>query len=222
MLKISAILLGAGESKRMRKDKLSLPWGKKTILEHCLQTLLRSRVKEVVIVLNDQTKEINHRLGKKKIKVVVNPDYKKGMSTSIRCGLKALDPNSDGILIALGDQPFLKTRTINAIVGAFGRGEGKIIVPSFKGRRGHPVIFHRKYEEELLRLRGDAGGKTIIMKHPEDVHIIQVKSEGVIRDIDIWEDYLFLFPSTGACLREAPPPEASCGGQALRRRQGRG
>jgi len=186
---ISAILLGAGESKRMRKDKLSLPWGKKTILEHCLQTLLRSRVKEVVIVLNDRMKEINHHLGKKKVKVVINPSYKKGMSTSIRCGLKALNPKSGGILIALGDQPFIKTQTINALVGAFGRAEEKIIVPSFRGRRGHPVIFHRKYEEELLRLRGDAGGKTILMKHPEDVRIIPVKSEEVLRDIDTWEDY---------------------------------
>ncbi len=197
MLKISAILLGAGESKRMGKNKLFLSWGKRTILEHCLQALLRSRVKEVVIVLNDRMKEIDHRLGKKKVKVVVNPYYKKGMSTSIRCGLKTLDPKSGGILVALGDQPFIKTRTINALIGAFGRAEGKIIVPSFRGRRGHPVIFHRKYEEELLRLRGDAGGKTIMMKHPEDVRIIPVKSEGVIRDIDIWEDYLSLFPSTG-------------------------
>lgn len=197
MLKISAILLGAGEAKRMGKDKLSLPWGKKTILEHCLQTLLRSRVKEVVLVVKDGREEIAHRLSKMRVKVVVNPYYKKGMSTSIRCGLKALDPKSGGILIALGDQPFIKTRTINALIGAFGRAEGKIIVPSFRGRRGHPVIFHRKYEEELLRLRGDAGGKTIMMKHPEDVRIIPVKSEGVIRDIDIREDYLSLFPSTG-------------------------
>ncbi|MBS3905969.1 MAG: molybdenum cofactor cytidylyltransferase [Syntrophaceae bacterium] len=211
MLNVSAILLGAGESKRMGRDKLSLPWGKKTILERCLKTLLRSRVKEVVIVLNDRKKEINHRLGKKKIKVVVNPDYKRGMSTSIRYGMKAIDPKSDGILIALGDQPFIKTRTINALIGAFGRAEGKIVVPSFRGRRGHPVIFHRKYEEELLRLRGDAGGKTIVMKHSEDVRIIPVKSEGVIRDIDTWEDYLSLFPSTGACLREAASAKAGEG-----------
>jgi molybdenum cofactor cytidylyltransferase len=189
MLNISAILLGAGESKRMGKDKLSLPWGRKTILEHCLQTLLRSRVKEVILVVNDRTEMIVRHWSKKRVKAVVNPDYRKGMSSSIRCGLKVLDPKSDGILISLGDQPFIRTRTINALIGAFGRAEGKIIVPSFRGRRGHPVIFHRKYEEELLRLRGDAGGKTIMMKHPEDVRIIPVKSEGVLRDIDTWEDY---------------------------------
>ena len=189
MLKISAILLGAGESKRMGKNKLFLSWGKRTILDHCLQALFRSMAEEVVVVINDRMEEIAHYWREKGVKVVVNPDYRKGMSISIRCGLKALNPKSGGILIALGDQPFIKTRTINALIGAFGRAEGKIIVPSFRGRRGHPVIFHRKYEEELLRLRGDAGGKTIIMKHPEDVHIIPVKSEGVIRDIDTWGDY---------------------------------
>jgi len=189
MLKISAILLGAGESKRMGKNKLFLPWGKRTILEHCLQALLRSMAKEVVVVINDRMEEIAHYWRERGVKVVVNPDYRKGMSGSIRRGIQTLDLKSDGILIALGDQPFIKTRTINALIGAFRRGEGKIIVPSFRGRRGHPVIFHRKYEEKLLRLRGDAGGKTIIMKHPENVRIIPVKSEGVIRDIDTWGDY---------------------------------
>ncbi|MDI6764544.1 MAG: molybdenum cofactor cytidylyltransferase [Thermodesulfobacteriota bacterium] len=189
MIIVSAILLGAGESKRMGRDKLFLPWGKETIFEHCLQSLLCSRVNEVVVVVNSRMKEMAERLKKKKIKVIINPDYRKGMSGSIRYGMKAIDSQSDGILIALGDQPFLKRRTIDALIGAFRRGEGEIIVPSFRGRRGHPVIFHRKYEEELLRLRGDAGGKTIMMKHPEDVRIIPVKSEGVIRDIDTWGDY---------------------------------
>jgi len=189
MLNISAILLGAGESKRMGREKLSLLWGKRTILEHCLQTLLRSSVKEVILVVNDRNEMIVRQWSKNRVKVVVNPDYRKGMSSSIRCGLKVLDPKSDGILISLGDQPFIKTRTINALIGAFRKAEEKIIVPSFRGRRGHPVIFHRKCEEELLRLRGDEGGKTIIMKHPEDVRMIPVKSEGVLRDIDTWRDY---------------------------------
>lgn len=190
MLNISAILLGAGESKRMGKDKLSLPWRKKTIFEHCLQTLLRSRAKEVIIVLKDRMEEMAHCVRQKKVKVVVNRDYKKGMSASIRSGIRALDPKSTGILIALGDQPFLKTRTINALIRAFNKGEGEIIVPSFKGRRGHPVIFHRRYAKELLRLRGDVGGRSIIEKHPGKVCVVQVKSEGVIRDIDTWKDYM--------------------------------
>ncbi|OGP76534.1 MAG: molybdenum cofactor cytidylyltransferase [Deltaproteobacteria bacterium RBG_16_49_23] len=189
MLNISAILLGAGESKRMGKEKLSLPWGKKTIFEHCLRTLLRSRAGEVVVVLKGPMEEMTLRMRKKKVKVVFNRDYKKGMSASIRRGIRALDSKSNGILIGLGDQPFVKTQTINALIGAFKKGKGGIIVPSFKGRRGHPVIFHRRYEKELLRLRGDTGARRIMDRYPHDVWEVPVKSEGVIKDIDTWEDY---------------------------------
>ncbi len=188
-MKISAILLGAGESKRMGRDKLSLPWGKKTMLEHCLQTLLYSRVEEVIVVVNERTEKIVCHRNEKRVKVVLNPYYRRGMSSSIHCGIQHLNPKSAGILIALGDQPLLKTQTINALLEAFEREEGKIILPSFRRRRGHPVIFHRTFKEELLRLRGDAGGKSILMRHPGEVCIIPVRSEGVIRDIDIWEDY---------------------------------
>jgi molybdenum cofactor cytidylyltransferase len=188
-MKISAILLGAGESRRMGRDKLILPWGKKTLFERCLQVLLRSKIQEVIVVLNHRRGEMAHRLSGKKVKVLFNDHPEKGMSSSIRKGLQALDPKSTGILIALGDMPFIKIRTINALIKAFNRENGRIVVPSFRGRRGHPVIFHRKYEEELLRLRGDEGGKTILLKHPEDVRVIPVRSEGVIRDIDTWEEY---------------------------------
>lgn len=189
MFNISAILLGAGESRRMGKDKLSLPWKKKTIFEQCLQTLLRSRANEVIVVLKDRVEEIAFCMNQKKVTVAVNRHYKKGMSASIRRGVRAMDPQSHGILIALGDQPFLKTRTINALIRVFKKGEGEIIVPSFKGRRGNPVIFHRRYAKELLRLKGDVGGKSIVEKHPGKVCIVPVKSEGVIRDIDTWMDY---------------------------------
>jgi len=173
----------------MGRDKLLLPWGKRTILEHCRQVLLRSKIKEVIVVLNPQNTVLTNGLGEKRIKVVLNPDYKKGMSGSIRRGIRALNPKSDGILIALGDMPSLKSRTIDAILRAFREEKGNIILPSFRGRQGHPVLFHRKYKGELLKLKGDTGGKSIIMKHPEDVFVVPIKSEGVIRDIDTWVEY---------------------------------
>ena len=186
---ISAILLGAGESKRMGVDKLSLPWRRKTVLEHCFETLLQSEVQEIVVVLGTRNKRVKNRFQGKKTKVVVNPYSKRGMSTSIRKGLQAIHPGSAGILIALGDQPFLKTKTINALVRAFDRGEEGIIIPSFQDRKGHPVIFHKRYRKELLNLRGDVGGRTIVERHPEDVRVVPIKSEGVVKDVDTWQDY---------------------------------
>jgi molybdenum cofactor cytidylyltransferase len=186
---VSGILLGAGESKRMGRNKLSLPWGKRTIFEHCLRTLLRSDVREVIVVLSHRIGWMGDPWMDQRVKVVNNPYSKMGMSTSIRRGLQAIDPSSRGILIALGDQPLIKTRTINALIHAFVQGRGTIVIPSFRGKQGHPVIFHCRYLKELLKLRGDVGGRSIIEKHPEEVWLVRVKSEGVMKDIDTWEDY---------------------------------
>jgi molybdenum cofactor cytidylyltransferase len=106
----------------------------------------------VIVVLSDRTKDLMAHLRGRRVKVVMNPYYRRGMSTSIRRAIQAIHPRSQGILIALGDQPFLKTKTVNALIRAFIENEGGIVVPSFKGRRGHPVIFDRKYEKELLKL----------------------------------------------------------------------
>ena len=189
MSKISAILLGAGESKRMGVNKLSLPWGKRTVFEHCLHTLLRSKVDEVIVVLNHPAKGIVPLIKDQKVKIVINPYYKRGMSASIRRGLRVIDPRSDGILIALGDQPFLKTRTINVLIHAFVQSKGAIIIPLYRGIQGHPVLFSRRFEKELLRIKGDVGAKSIIERYPQDAWIVPVRSEGVVKDIDIWKDY---------------------------------
>jgi molybdenum cofactor cytidylyltransferase len=186
---ISAILLGAGESKRMGVDKLSLPWGRKTVLEHCVKTLLRSEAQELVVVLGIRNKKVKNLFQGQKVKVIINPYSNRGMSTSIQRGLQAIHPGCHGVLIALGDQPLLKTRTINGLIHAFEEREGGIIVPSFRGRRGHPVIFHRRYKKELLDLKGDVGGRSIIERHPKDVRLVPVKSRGVVKDVDTWQDY---------------------------------
>jgi len=188
MVRVSAILLGAGESKRMGVNKLSLPWGKKTVFEHCLDTLLRSNVKEVIVVLNHRNKRMIQFRGKR-VKVIMNPHYREGMSTSIRRGIRATDPNSQGILIALGDQPLLQTRTIYALIRAFGQKRGSIVLPSYRGRGGHPVLFDRCYKKMLLSLQGDVGGKSIIERDPGNVVKVRTKSEAVIKDIDTWKDY---------------------------------
>jgi len=189
MSRISAVLLGAGESKRMGVDKLSLPWGRRTMLEHSFETLLRSEVHELVVVLSIRNKGVRNLFQGRKVRIVINPFSEMGMSASIRRGLQEIHPHCHGILIALGDQPLLKTRTINALIRAFDQGKEGIIVPSFRGRRGHPVIFHRRFKKELLNLKGDVGGRSIIESHPEDVRVVPVKSIGVVKDVDTWPAY---------------------------------
>jgi molybdenum cofactor cytidylyltransferase len=75
------------------------------------------------------------------------------------------------------------------LIRTFAQGKGRIIVPSFRGRRGHPVIFHKRYRKELLNLKGDVGGKSVLERYPKNVIIVPVKSEGVVKDINTWQDY---------------------------------
>jgi molybdenum cofactor cytidylyltransferase len=159
------------------------------VFEHCLDVLLRSEAAEVIVVLNSRKKGRTAPVKEGKARVVANPYYRKGMSTSIQRGVRAVHPKSEGILVALGDQPLLRTRTINALIHAFSERRGDIIVPAFRGVWGHPVIFHRRFEKELLRLKGDVGGKSIIERHLKKTRVVRVKSEGVIRDMDTWKDY---------------------------------
>ena len=192
---ISAILLGAGESKRMGKDKLRLSWGKSTVFGHCLKTLLQSELGEVVVVVRSLSEQFEDGIDRyrtfkeKKIKIVVNPDYQRGMSSSIVRGLKYLHPRSRGVLIVLGDQPLLKTRTINALIHAFVRRQGKIAVPYYHGRRGTPILFDRDYVKDLMKLTGDTGGRRIIETHVDKVVRVRTRSEAVVRDIDTREEY---------------------------------
>ena len=186
---ISAVLLGAGEGRRMGADKLSLPWGNQTILERSLETLMRSRIDEVIVVVHRDPGNWKNDLRGKRVRFVLNPEYRRGMSTSIRKGILKVDPSSRGILIALGDQPFLKPRTINALIRAFSEGKGTIVIPAYRGKRGNPVLFDRCHKKELLQLEGDVGGKSIIETHPGRIVELRTRSPAVIRDIDTWKDY---------------------------------
>jgi len=169
---------------------LRLPLGKKVIFQHCLDALLDSEVEQVNIIFSKPSRALQECFApSRRIKLVQNRQPQRGMSGSIRKGLNNLDPGVDGALIALGDQPLLKKRTINALIRAFHPGEGEIVVPVYQGRRGNPVLFDRIYFEELLRLRGDAGGRSVIQRHPDKIVRVRTKSEAVVKDIDTPEEY---------------------------------
>ena len=188
---ISAILLAAGESKRMGRTKLLLKWGQRTIIEKSVDTLLASKIGEMIVVLGHQAREILRKLGVRSLKAVINHQYRMGMSTSIRRGLGEVGPKSEAILIALADQPFIETDLIDHLIHIYRQNPHGIVLPSYKGERGHPVILNRfRYQEEMRNLTGDVGCRPILNRYPEDILEVEVKSEGVIADIDSWEEYI--------------------------------
>jgi molybdenum cofactor cytidylyltransferase len=192
---VSGILLAAGESKRMGRNKLLLAWGKGTLFDRCLHVLLRSDLDEVVAVLNPESLEVRNRIERlprvlrKKVRIILNPGFQQGMSSSIRMGIRQIHPESDGAIFALGDQPLLGTGTINALIHAFDGDRNKIVVPFYKGRRGNPVLIGRTYFKELMQTRGDSGGRLILEHHPDQVIRYRTRSKAVLLDIDTWEEY---------------------------------
>ena len=188
---ISAIILAAGKSKRMGELKQLLPMGDKTVIEQTIDCFLDCQVDEVIVVLGYKAGEIMERISGKPVKVVINPIYHHGMSTSIVKGLSQVDKGSKAVMLALGDQPFLEKEIINNLIQAFLHNDQGIVIPVYRGIRGHPVIFDIKYKDELLSLTGDIGGKKVIEKYPDDVLEVEVNSGSVIMDIDTKNDYQF-------------------------------
>jgi molybdenum cofactor cytidylyltransferase len=186
---LSAILLAAGESKRMGELKQLMPLGGSTTIEQAINNLLASAVDEVIVVLGHKAEEIKRVIVARPVKITVNPNYQQGMSTSIIAGLKLVDPKAQAVMLALGDQPLVDSQTINRLVDEFRKSDKDIALPTYKGKRGNPVIFAIRYKPELLKLKGDIGGREIVKRHPQDVLEVAVSSEGVISDIDTREDY---------------------------------
>ncbi|MFC2048310.1 molybdenum cofactor cytidylyltransferase [Chloroflexota bacterium] len=186
---LSAILLAAGEAKRMGKTKQLMPWRQSTMVEQAIDNLLSSAVDEVIVVVGHKAEEVTKVIADKAVKLVVNPDYEQGMSTSVIAGLNLLDSQTQAVMLALGDQPFIDSQTINRLIDEFYSHDKGIIIPTYQGRRGHPIIFVSKYKEELLGLTGDIGGRQIIENHPDDVLEVAVESESILADIDTIGDY---------------------------------
>jgi molybdenum cofactor cytidylyltransferase len=186
---VSAILLAAGESKRMGQPKQLMPFGRSTILEQTLDNLLNSRVNEVIVVLGHRAGEMREVIVDRPVKVAVNPAYHEGMGTSVVAGLNLVDDGARGIMLALADQPFVDSKTIDRLIQEFLNHDKGIAIPVYRGRRGHPIIFSTGYKGELSKLKGDIGGRQIIKEHPDDILEVAVDAEGINIDINTPSDY---------------------------------
>ena len=192
---VSAILLAAGEAKRMGKPKLLMPFGDDAVLERTLDNLLGSEVDEVIVVLGARAEKMKKLVASKGVKIVFNLDYRRGMSTSIIAGLKQVDSRTQWVMVALADQPMIGKETYNRLIRESPDSEKGIIVPKYKDRRGNPIIFSIKYKEELLQLVGDIGGRELLKKYQDDILEVAVDSESVTIDINTLDDYYSLFKS---------------------------
>jgi molybdenum cofactor cytidylyltransferase len=184
--KVAALLLAAGRSTRMGgPNKLLEEIRGKAIVRHAAEALIASRASPVVAVTGHEGDRVANALAGLELRSVHNPDYAAGLSTSIKAGLAALPPDSGAVVVALGDMPDVTCALIDRLVAAMDPARGALIaVPTREGRRGNPVVWSRRFFEDLARIEGDIGARYLIAQHNEAVVEVPVEDDAAFHDID--------------------------------------
>lgn len=184
------ILLAAGQSKRFGANKLLHPVLNDTPMLIASAQTLASVLPGSIVVINQELMPHTAQLEALGLKVVINENYEKGMGSSISCGVRASENDSEHIpehkrawLISLADMPYIKPETILLLAEKM-RDGADIVAPVFEQQRGHPVGFSRRYLDELTALDEDVGARNIINNHQDNIELVPVSDEGVLKDID--------------------------------------
>ena len=187
---IYGIILAAGEGKRMGKVKLTLPLGDKKLIEWVLQAAKLAPLDKFLLVVRPEDKEVI-KIGKSwGAEIVLNSEYRSGMSSSIRKALQHITSEElEGFFVLLGDQPLINPSILYKMLLAFTPGKKEIVVPFYKDKQGNPVLFDGYWKEELMGLTGDIGGRVLIKAHPENIKRVKLSNESVLLDVDREEDY---------------------------------
>lgn len=186
---ISAVVLAAGKSARMGRQKMLMPWGDSTVLGRVVQTLRNAGVNEIVLVTNST---IASQMTNYQARVILNDEGE--MLTSIQLGLRAQKPSAEAILICLGDQPQVEERSVRSVCEAFQKSKSNLIVPSYQMRRGHPWLVARPLWGEILAMQ-EGSMREFLNAYAGEIEYVNLDTPTILQDLDTPEDYLKYKPS---------------------------
>jgi molybdenum cofactor cytidylyltransferase len=186
---INAIVLAAGESKRMGMPKPLLRFHGTSFLGQIVSVLQGGDVDRITVVLGARAQMIRESIDLSAVDVVVNEDYREGQLSSLIAGLGAVPLQTDAILLCLVDNPLIARETVNRIVGAFRETGKPIVIPVFNGRRGHPALFARPVFDELLNAPVDKSARHVVQSNEDKVFEVDIPDPGILTRIDTPEDY---------------------------------
>lgn len=184
--RIAALVLAAGQSRRMgRNNKLLAEIDGIAMVRRTAQNVLGSKARPVIAVTGHEREKTQAALKDLDVSFAHNADFADGLSTSMKAGVAALEDEVDGILVCLGDMPRVSTETIDKLISAFDPLEERTIcVPTWRGKRGNPVLWGRRFFEEMMEVSGDVGAKHLIGTHADLVVEVEMKDDGVMIDVD--------------------------------------
>ena len=186
---ISAILLAAGQSRRMQgENKLTKKIQGIPLIKHSVKNILSSSIDELIVVFGHEN-EIVEKLVEKneRVKFVFNKNFKIGMSSSIKIGIRNLSDKTDYFFICLGDMPFVDQNTYNLLIKH--KNKSKIIVPTYNGQQGNPVLFAKSMVDQITTIQGDVGAKKILNVNKDKVTNVKIHNESVIKSFNLKENF---------------------------------
>src|SRR5947208_9459737 len=185
---IAGLVLAAGESSRMGADKALLTYRGHTFIETIVRTLRHGGVTRIAVVLGHHADEIRRAVDLSDVLVVVNEAYRQGQTSSLQAGLRALDsregPSLEAIVFCLVDHPAVSAEVIQTLIATFRASGSPVVIPTYKGQRGHPVLIGHALFGELLALSPAAGANTVIRKYRDATQFVEVNDMGILIDVD--------------------------------------
>jgi molybdenum cofactor cytidylyltransferase len=188
---LAAVILAAGESRRMGKPKATLPFptddatpGKITFLEHLLAIARHPKVGELRVVLGAHAEKVRERIKLAPSEVIINEEWQRGQLSSIQAGIRALPKVVDGALLLLVDHPLITHDLVSQLIDAFYGHKAPIVIPTHLGQRGHPVIFPSRLFEELLAAPQDVGARAVVWAHQAEVVEVSTGEAGVVLNLN--------------------------------------
>ncbi|MFZ2141603.1 MAG: molybdopterin-binding/glycosyltransferase family 2 protein [Xanthobacteraceae bacterium] len=184
--RIAAVVLAAGRSTRMGgPNKLLAEIARRPLVRIVAEEALASRADPVIVVAGHQRAEVEKALAGLRVRIVHNPDFAEGLGTSLRAGIAAVPADSDAAIVCLGDMPRVDAALLNRLIAAFDPDRGAlVVVPTFEGKRGNPVLWSRRFFPDLMAIEGDVGARRLIGRYSEAVAEVTVEGKAALIDVD--------------------------------------
>ena len=187
---IAAIILAAGQSRRMGQPKMLLPWGKLTVIQHVITTFMNGGLENILVVTGGAREQVEQTLEGYPVQKIHNENYVTGeMLSSLQAGLRKMADPVQAALIGLGDQPQVQEKTVHLICDIFQESGASLIVPSFQMRRGHPWLVARPLWKEILALKPPESPRDFLNRRAGDIQYVDVETSSILADLDTPEDY---------------------------------
>lgn len=181
---LAAVILSGGASSRIGSPKALLPYQGRPFLEHLLEVTRHAKIGTRRVVLGAHAEAITNTVALASDEIVINEDWEKGQLSSIHAALRSLPANTDGTLLCLIDHPLITASLVNDLIEAFYKSRTSIVLPTYQGRRGHPVIFPAQLYEELLNAPVDQGARAVVWAHAGDISEVATAEQGCVLNLN--------------------------------------